>query len=79
MAITNRVFESEVDYRFMPQYKEGFDTFNKTGTVNHKCPDGPYKKGDKKTAWIVGWLDARTDERFNHGISKHSSKEKDST
>lgn len=48
---------TEIDYRNMAQYKEGFHAFKEYG---YTIPDSPYETPPSKTAWLVGWLDARS-------------------
>lgn len=52
-------------YESFPEYKEGYDDYQKSGNRNMKCPDSPYKDS-RKTAWLVGWLDARTESIFGN-------------
>lgn len=54
----------EVDYRGMPQYKEGLDCFRASGTIGESIPESPYETAPSKTAWLVGWLDARSEARL---------------
>jgi len=54
----------EIDYRSMPQYKEGLEHFRASGVISDSIPDSPYETAPSKTAWLVGWLDARSHARL---------------
>ena len=54
----------EIDYRGMPQYQEGLEYFQASGDIKDSIPDSPYETAPSKTAWLVGWLDARSYARL---------------
>jgi len=51
--------ESVFDYTTYPEYEEGKKEYQLSGNKKMSCPNSPYEGGEK-TAWLVGWLDART-------------------
>ena len=55
--------EVQLRYESFPEYKEGYDDYQENGNKNMKCPNSPYNDS-RKTAWLVGWLDARTESIF---------------
>lgn len=49
------------DWSRHASYAEGHRYFMDYGHPRDECPDAPYKRGDRKIAWLCGWLDARTE------------------
>jgi ribosome modulation factor len=56
---------SEVIHEYLEEYQEGKQEYLESGSVNTRCPDGPYK-GDKRIAWLTGWLEGRTNDALRN-------------
>lgn len=67
-----------MDYAVFPEYQEGHQSFRFKSTTSTPCPNGPYKEGPQKTAWLVGWLDARTETTLGEKKRKRLSKKQGS-
>ncbi len=61
--------QDQVDHRDTQEYKEGVTEYKQSGTPKTKCPDSPYKDG-QKISWLIGWLDARTEDALSRSESK---------
>jgi len=57
---------AKLNYKAMPEHAEGFQAFRVGYNRTSKIPDGPYPNGDRRVAWLVGWLDARTKASLPH-------------